>query len=163
MPERLVISNTTPLLYLHRIQRLSLLRQLYQQVQVPPAVVTELQLGRTQGHDVPALQDHDWLKQPHLPADAPAFNVPDLGPGEAEVLALAVRNPGCLILMDDALGRQIARLNRVTMTGTGGILLRAKRQGLLPSLRETLDQLLAAGFWLDEETQHLLLAQAGEL
>jgi predicted nucleic acid-binding protein len=162
MPERLVISNTTPLLYLHRIRRLTLLPRLYSQIHVPPAVIAEIAAGRERGCDVPVTEQCDWLKVRSLPDNQPVLHVPDLGDGEAEVLALAVRTAGCLVLMDDALGRQLARLNRITVTGTGGILLRAKRERLIPSLRDALEELVAAGFWLDDETTQLLLDQARE-
>jgi predicted nucleic acid-binding protein len=161
MPERTTIADTTPLLYLHRIGLLSLLPRLYNRVHTPPAVVAELERGRQQGCDVPAVSSLRWLKVTPLPAETVWPNIPDLGEGEAEVLALAKHSPGCLVLMDDTLGRQLARLNQITVTGTAGVLLRAKREGRLPSLRTALQQLTTAGFWLDDETaQHLLrLAQ----
>jgi predicted nucleic acid-binding protein len=162
MPERLVISNTTPLLYLHRIRLLALLPRLYGQIHVPPAVVAELATGRARGCDVPITEQYDWLRLRPLSADQPLFHVHDLGDGEAEVLALATRTPGCLVLMDDALGRQLARLNGITLTGTAGVLLRAKRERLIPSLQEALAELVGAGFWLDEDTMSLLLKRAGE-
>jgi predicted nucleic acid-binding protein len=162
MPERTVIADTTPLLYLHRIGLLTLLPRLYGQVHVPPAVVAELEQGRRQNCDVPVINGLAWLTVSPLPPGTVLLNIPDLGDGEAEALALAKRHPGCLVLMDDALGRQFAQLNHITVTGTAGVLLRAKREGLVSSLREALEQLTAAGFWLDEDTTKLLLALAKE-
>jgi uncharacterized protein len=52
MPD-LVISNTSPLFYLHRLRHLNLLQKLYQRIIVPEPVVDELNAGRDLGEDVP--------------------------------------------------------------------------------------------------------------
>jgi predicted nucleic acid-binding protein len=57
----LVISNTSPLFYLHRLGQLELLHKLYCRILVPEAVVEELKAGRDQGEDVPDIADHDWI------------------------------------------------------------------------------------------------------
>jgi predicted nucleic acid-binding protein len=57
MPE-VVISNTSPIFYLHRLRRLDLLQKLYQEIIVPKAVVAELEAGRRQGEDVPELDNY---------------------------------------------------------------------------------------------------------
>jgi hypothetical protein len=53
MPDRFVVSNTSPLLYLHQIGQLDLLRQLYGRVVVPEAVAKELARGAQLGIAVP--------------------------------------------------------------------------------------------------------------
>lgn len=63
MPD-LVISNTSPLFYLHRLGHLDLLRKLYGHIVVPEAVVTELEAGRRQGEHVADITDYDWI-EPH--------------------------------------------------------------------------------------------------
>lgn len=62
MPDRLVVSNTSPLLYLHQIGQLDLLRQLYGKVVVPGAVARELARGAQLGIDVPDLGRHPWVE-----------------------------------------------------------------------------------------------------
>ena len=52
MPEA-VISNTSPIFYLHRLRLLDLLQELYQKIIVPKAIVAELEIGHRQGEDVP--------------------------------------------------------------------------------------------------------------
>ncbi len=61
MPE-VVISNTSPIFYLHRLRRLDLLQKLYQEIIVPKAVVAELEAGRRQGEDVPEIDSYEWIK-----------------------------------------------------------------------------------------------------
>jgi uncharacterized protein len=58
----LVISDTSPLFYLHRLRRLDLLQELYQRITVPQAVADELKAGGDQGEDVPNIREYEWLK-----------------------------------------------------------------------------------------------------
>ena len=90
MPEQLTICNTSPLLYLHQINKLDLLRQLYQVVWFPPAVEAELDAGAEMGINVPRLSLYPWLNKASLASDASIPLVTDLGRGEAEVIALGL-------------------------------------------------------------------------
>jgi predicted nucleic acid-binding protein len=54
----------------------------------------------------------------------------DIGPGEAEAIALAIEAGAARIVLDDKKARRIARELGVTVTGTVGVLLRAKQRGL---------------------------------
>ncbi len=86
----------------------------------------------------------------------------DLGRGEAEVIALGLENPGSRLILDDTLGRRIARLQHMRFTGTVGVIVRAKQQGLLPALAPVIAALREAGLWLSEELITEVLRQAGE-
>ena len=61
MPD-IVISNTSPIFYLHRLGQLELLHRLYGRILVPEAVFEELKAGRDQGEDVPDVANHDWIE-----------------------------------------------------------------------------------------------------
>ncbi len=141
MPERSVIANTSPLLYLHQVAQLELLQKLYGTVQVPQAVVQELGAGKAQGINVPELATIDWVQSPTLPSLELIPNVMDLGQGEAEVIALGLMQPGSLLVIDDALGRQIAELYQLKYTGTVGVLIKAKQSGYLEAVGPILNSL----------------------
>ena len=81
----------------------------------------------------------------------------------AEVIALGLEFQGSLLVLDDQLARRIARVNQLSVTGTLGILLRAKEVGFLRAIRPILEQLQKTTMWLPEELVHLILAQANEL
>jgi predicted nucleic acid-binding protein len=123
-------SNTSPLLYLHQTGHLDLLKRLYGRIGLAPAVLSELRAGAALGISVPEPADHDWLAtlsvfNPHL---MPL--VTDLGPGETETIAQALEHPGSLVILDDLPGRRAARAAGLCVTGTLGVLLKAKRAGL---------------------------------
>ncbi len=149
MPERVVICNTSPLLYLHQVSKLELLAELYGEVTVPPAVESELRAGQQRAIDVPMVSDIGWI---HIRSPS-AKNLPpspvDLGVG-AQVIALGLELEGSLLVLDDRLARRVARVNGLPVTGTLGILLRAKEAGFLTAIRPTLAQLQKTTMWLPE-------------
>ncbi|ETW95028.1 MAG: hypothetical protein ETSY2_48740, partial [Candidatus Entotheonella gemina] len=147
MPE-LVISNTSPLFYLHRLRQLTLLRALYQQIVVPGAVRDELHAGRIQGEDTPELADYDWITVRSVQVPEFLMRITDLGLGEAQVLALALEEPGSLVILDDRFARAVAQMRHLRLTGTAGVILKAKQEGHLEAVTPLLDRLTQMGFRL---------------
>ncbi len=160
MPE--VICNTSPLQYLFQLGRLDLLHEMAGTVVVPPAVVNELAVGRNAGFQLPVVESFEWITVRTPGGAAAARLVADLGPGETEVLMLALEMPGAVAVLDDGLGRRIAQAIGVRFTGTLGILLAAKRSGRILSVRPLMDQLQGLGFRLSPRTRGIVLSRAGE-
>ncbi len=161
MPD-LVISNTSPLFYLHRLRHLDLLQKLYRQVVVPEAVVDELKAGRDQGEDAPDVTDYDWIEVRAVRTPTLVQLITDLGTGEAQVLALALEEPDCLVILDDRLAREVARLQNLRVTGTAGVILKAKQEGYIPAVRPLLDRLLQLDFRLSDPVKADILKLAQE-
>ena len=161
MPEALTaISNTSPLLYLHRIGQIQVLRRLYGLVCATTQVVAELAAG---GLDVPGIDAVGWLEIRDVRIPETLRLVPDLGAGEASSIALALEiGSSSLLLLDDRLGRRIAGLAGLSITGTAGILVRAKQKGLVPAVRPLLEELLRAGFHLRADHVSDICRLAGE-
>ena len=161
MPE--IICNTSPLQYLHQLGLLYILPALVGRVTVPPAVVVELVQGRAGGYDLPDPASLEWVSvvQPHSTPALPL--VVTLGPGEAEVLALALESPGRIVVLDDGLARQMAETLGLPLTGTLGLLLDAKRAGLVPAVKPLLEQLHTLRFRLARSTRAAVLQLAGEV
>ena len=127
----IVVSDTSPICYLLLIGEIELLPQLYGQLLIPQAVQQELANERS-----PAVVQA-WIGQPpewlviqtvNIPPDSDLAN-DDLGERAAIVLALATKAD--LIVIDDLLGRQVARLRQLRVTGLLGILDEAARQKLV--------------------------------
>jgi predicted nucleic acid-binding protein len=140
-----VICNTSPLQYLHQLGLLEILPALAGQVSIPPAVHREIAVGRAAGVDLPDLDALPWIRI-RAPRTTPALRlVHDLGPGEAEVLALALESPSPVVILDDGLARREAKILKVPHTGTLGLLLDAKAKGLVPRVLPLLDRLSSCG------------------
>lgn len=161
MPE--VISNTSPLQYLHQLGLLDLLPRLVGRVTVPAAVVEELEAGRALGHDLPEVASLDWVSVRAPVSSQQAFS-PDLGRGETDVLRLALEDSvsDVTVILDDMRAREAAERHGLRFTGTLGVLLEAKHAGLLPEVRPHLDRLDALGFRLARHTRAAVLRLAGE-
>lgn len=161
MPE--AISNTSPLLYLHRAGALKWLPSLFGRVWVPDAVAEELKEGQRQGYDVPAWSSSDWLVVTNPRAMPFEWLSLDLGPGELAAMVLALENPRLPVLLDDALARRTAAAAGLQVWGTLRVLLEAKAAGLTTLVAPTLDRLTASGMWLAPEIRLRVLRLAGEV
>jgi len=148
------VSNSSPLIALEKIGRLDLLQQLFSAVIIPPAVARET---------APTVKLPSWIKVDRLRwRPDPRTIRPSLGPGEIEAISLSLElRPGRVILDDDP-ARRLASSLGLQVTGTLGIILAAKRRGLLPNLKNEMDSLLATGFFIGAELYKELLRLAGE-
>ncbi len=98
MPD--VNCNTSPLQYLHQIERLHILHDLVGHIIVPSAVVEELAIGCSFDIELPDVSRIDWItvQQPTIiPA---SLLIHDLGPGETEVLSLALEAQVPVVILD---------------------------------------------------------------
>jgi predicted nucleic acid-binding protein len=162
MRERLVIANTSPLFYLHQVGHLEVLRALYGRIVIPVAVQAELAAGGQAGFATPDISRAKWIEVRPVRSKELIPAVVDLGPGEAEVLALGLEHPGSLLILDDRLGRRVAHLNSLTYTGTVGVLVKAKQAGHLKEIRGIVQQLRESGLWLTDDLVTMVLDQANE-
>lgn len=156
-----VISNTTPLLSLLKIDRLELLPQLYGKIVVPQAVFEEIEIGQKRGiyRDISKI---DWIEIRSLQNRELLSPLVKLDAGEAETIALALETGADLVIIDEFLGRSVARQFNLKMTGTLGILLRAKSENRLSAIRPLLEMLQRNGIWLDENLKKTVLKMAHE-
>jgi predicted nucleic acid-binding protein len=152
MPEsrRIVISNATPLIGLALIEHLHLLQSLYVEVLVPPAVYAEVLAGGPGRPGSAELQHATWIRRTPLQDPRRADLLSDLDRGEAEVLALAQELHADLVIVDERLGRRHAKRLGLTLTGTLGVLLRAKAQGHIAEIKPWIDQLQQGGIHLND-------------
>lgn len=160
MPE--VICNTSPIQYLHQLELLHVLHALAGEVIIPPAVVSELEEGRALGVNLPDVTALDWVTVRCPVSEAAVPLVTNLGPGETEVLMLALESHGAVVVLDDALARRVAETFGLPLKGTLGLLLDAKRAGLLPAVGPFLDQLQGLHFRLTPRTRAAVLKLAAE-
>ena len=145
-----VVSNTSPILNLAIVGQLDLIRQQFEQVQIPPAVLAELKVQdeRPGSQEIKAALESSWIQVQEIGSPLYVQLLQQtLDKGEAEAIALAVALQADWTLLDERDGRKVAKSVGLRVTGVLGILLRAKREGELSSLTEVIDALVAkAGF-----------------
>lgn len=157
-----IICNTSPLQYLHQIGRLDLLPRLVTRIVVPTVVAAELAEGRRLGLDLPVPETLSWVNLRAPRSEAVLRLATDLGAGETAVLALALESTEAIVILDDALARRHAEILGLRLTGTLGVLLDAKRAGLIASVMPLIDDLQTFGFQLSGSTRDAVLCLAGE-
>ena len=158
-----IVSNSSPLIHLAKIDQLQLLADFYKQVLIPPAVYDECVAQGKAYEDAKLIAQMDCLKIKELKdSNLVILLSVELDRGESEAIVLALQEQSDLLLLDDAEGREKARLYGLKYTGTLGILLRAKLTNKLPTLRDALDRLQETGFWLDSHLYRKLLQEVGE-
>jgi len=129
---------------------------------VPPAVVDELAEGRALGMNLPDLTLFDWITVRRPVSELAVPLVTNLGPGETEVLMLGLESGKEVVVLDDGLARRVAETLGLRLKGTLGLLLDAKRAGLIPTVGPLLDQLHALRFRVAPHTRAAVLKLAGE-
>jgi predicted nucleic acid-binding protein len=157
-----LICNTSPIQYLYQLGLFHILRSLAGRVIVPPAVMAELAEGRALGMNLPDLTLFEWVTIRRPVSELAVPLVTNLGPGETEALMLALESGKDVVVLDDGLARRVAETLGLRLKGTLGLLLDAKRAGLIPALGPLLDQLNALRFRVAPYTRTAVLKLAGE-
>jgi predicted nucleic acid-binding protein len=152
--------NTVPLIALVACDSLDLLKHLHQHVLVPTAVVDEFGRGGPGGAIAAGLPA--WLDVRTLRGPVPPMLVAHLDLGEASAIALALEARVPLVAIDERRGRLVARDVGLTVTGTLGLLLRAKRLGVIDAVAPRLSAMRQNGVWLGEALVRRVLAEAQE-
>ncbi|MEZ8217904.1 hypothetical protein B0813_001441 [Candidatus Fervidibacteria bacterium JGI MDM2 SSWTFF-3-K9] len=149
-----VVSNFTPLISFHQLGMLDLLRRLFGQIVIPPAVQFETFVRRPMP---------DWVVVQALSQPIPELlQKSGLGDGEKEAITLALEINADLLLIDEWAGRKVAKQLGLKITGTLGLLLTSKQRGLISEVKPFVEQLLQLGFYADGDLVRLVLSMAGE-
>jgi predicted nucleic acid-binding protein len=159
-----VISDSSPLILYSRIGRLDLLRDVFTRVIVPTAVCQEVVAegaGRIGSTDI---ERAGWiLRRDLLPKSPRPAPLAELGPGEAEAIALAVQSgEDTMVVLDDRKARRIASELGCVVMGSARVLTLAKNLGLLTTVGPMLKSLREAGLYLSDDAAREILILAGE-
>lgn len=131
---RKVIVNSTPLIALCKVNQLDLLRRLYEDITVPKAVFEEV----TQKNDLvrKEVTAASWIHiETVQDTKAKRMYRAKLHDGEVEVMILAQEHEGeHLVVIDDNAARKTAQFLGLTLTGTMGVLIKAKELGYIDSV-----------------------------
>lgn len=161
---RNVVLNTTPLIVLCNIGHLGLLRELYGEVIIPDAVFKEISAK----DDLVSRQVKKNLGWIHVKEETQsrqedrAMYRAKLHDGEVEVMLLAQDVQADLVVLDDNAAKRTALYLGLNVTGTLGVLLKAKEKGLIEKVAPLAAKMMANGFYLDDDVLTLVLKNAGE-
>ncbi|WP_373514219.1 DUF3368 domain-containing protein [Persicitalea sp.] len=144
-----------------KIDRLEILEQVYGTVTIPEAVFEELEKGRNKSYYID-LTDLSWIAIKAVKEKKLLTNLAELDVGEAEVIAIASELEARLVIIDEVLGQKIAKQASLKVTGTLGVLIKAKEMGLIDKLGPLVDDLQAQGIWIGDKLKETVLRQVEE-
>jgi predicted nucleic acid-binding protein len=136
----IVVSDTSPIRALAHLGLIEILRQLYGTVVIPTAVRIELGNALTSENLRTAIPEWMQIRAPSNIAEVSRLRI-ELDPGESEAIALAVEIHADYLLIDEWAGREVAASMGLTRVGVIGVLLQAKRHGIIPAIRPLIDRL----------------------
>ena len=158
MPNSITVVNSTPLIVMSNIGRLDILQQLYGSIVIPEAVRDEVSIK-----DPTLIARQDWIEivpiknQAAKEAFASVLHI-----GEVEVMILAKEIQAALVILDDGLARKHAKYLKLNLTGTIGVLLKAKKEKIIEHLKPLLDEIIRNGFYLSDNIYQEVMILADE-
>ena len=160
-----IVSDTGPLIGLAKISKIHLLRNIAEEVLIPPMVHRELlgKIGDEADQIDLALRDFIQIKKiPALGQEAESA-LSGLGEGEKQAIGLAYQlDNDVILLLDDRAGRQVAARLNIFTTGLIGLLLVAKEKGFVESVGTHIKELRDNGYWLSDDIMKTASKLAGE-
>ncbi len=147
-----IISDTSCLILLHKIDELQLLQKLFGTIIITQIVADEF------GNSLP-----EWISiQNPKDKNNVVMLEASLDKGEASAIALALEQKECLLIIDETKGRKLAMSLGLIITGTLGIIAEAKKSGYIQSVKIILDKIKLTNFRLTEELEKEILSQSKE-
>lgn len=152
MTDDVAVFDATPLIAFHQIGQLQLVRRLFGQTLAPTIVANEVQ--PTLGALPP------WIEV-RVVREMPTFRR-KIDSGERAAISLARQCSADFVILDDLAGRLLAAELGLTVSGSLGLLVRAKRRGLIREVRPMMDEMIANGLYTSARLRRAILELAHE-
>lgn len=133
---KIIISDTSTLILFHKIDEFDLLQKVYGELIITPEIVEEFGESLPDWFTVKAVSDRKYQDFLETQVDV----------GEASAIALASEFEDVLLLLDDLKARKLARLLKFKITGTLGIIHKAKQMAYIEKVKPLIDKLLLTDF-----------------
>ena len=147
-----IISDTSCLIVLAKIGEMDLLKKVYGSVFTTQDIASEF--GDSLPEWIEVLEVKDPFRQQLLELQ--------IDKGESSAIALALEIPGSTVILDDFKARKIAIKLGIQVTGTLGVIIRARQKGIISSIKPILGKLKQTNFRLSTELESEALMMAGE-
>ncbi|MCC8050659.1 MAG: DUF3368 domain-containing protein [Clostridiales bacterium] len=159
---RKVIVNSTPLIVLCGIGQLKLLRELYGEIYIPKAVYQEVTV-KTDSACLQLKNEESWIHVAEIKdTGEKKMYKAKLHDGEVEVMILAQEMKADLVILDDNAAKKTAKYLGLTVTGTLGVLIKAKQEGYVRQIYPLLTVMKRKGFYVSETVERMVLEKSNE-
>ena len=159
---RKIVVNSTPLIILGNINCLKILQELYGAIIIPRAVFEEV-TSKDDNAKLNLSQNLSWIKVLEVQdkSNRKMYQA-KLHDGEVEVMMLANEISADLLIIDDNAAKKTAKFLGFTVTGTLGVILKAKSEGIIPQVKPIVDEMLRQGFYISPKIIETVLKTAKE-
>ena len=149
---KIIISDTSCLIILSKINELDLLRRMYGKV------ITTAEVANEFGESLP-----EWVEI-RIASDAYRQRILELqiDKGEASTIALAIELTDSVVILDDYKARKIAESLGIPIIGTIGVIISAKKLGVIESIKPYIQKIRQTNFRISEDIEKRALEESGE-
>ncbi|HZW69727.1 MAG TPA: DUF3368 domain-containing protein [Hanamia sp.] len=161
--QKIIVSDTSCIGYLIQINLLHLLQTLYGEIIIPAAVNDEILQLENKGPILSEFKNADWIKiySTHNLSNVNKYkNILDRG--ELEAISIAIELQADLLIIDEKLGRIVAKTIGFDITGLVGILITAKNKNLILSVKKALDEVILLGCRISNTLYNIALKSCNE-
>ena len=149
---KIIISDTSCFIILTNIGELHLLQKLYSKITTTIEIATEFGEPLPEWVEILSVKSKDTQRLLEMQIDK----------GESSAIALALEIPDSLLILDDIKARKVATQLGLSITGTLGIIIKAKLEGIIPSVIPILNKIKQTDFRLSDEVELQVLKAAME-
>ena len=158
-----VIVNSTPIISLCHIGMLPLLKELYGEVLISEAVFHEINAKKDSVAKAELDNSLDQIRICKIENEmAKEFFKSQLHDGEVEVMILGKEEDATLLIVDDKNAKKHAKYLGFNVTGTLGVLLKAKREGHIEAIKPLIDKMISKNIYISSKIIALCLKEASE-
>ncbi len=145
----IVVSNATPIISLASIGKIDILKHFFDKVYIPQAVYDEIKSKKAFGYQE---IDDDFFQVEHI-KDEFAQNIllNDLDLGEAQTIVLAKEISADIVLIDETIGYNLAKSQKLNVKRTLSFLIASKKKGYIHEVRPLLDEMIEKGRWISRK------------
>lgn len=160
-----IVSNTTPIISLIKINKLELLKELFDEVYISKGVYEELIANKAFNEEIKLIKRSDFIKivavKNELAVKLLQKNM-GLDLGESESIVLYDESKADLLIIDEKKGRSVAKSISLNVVGTLGILLKAKDKDLIENIKPLLDKMIDANIRISNDLYNEIINKSGE-
>lgn len=159
-----VVINSSPLIALNCINKIPLLSDLFTEIIIPQEVYYETVISGNDEQIEKSIKSSSkfMIKSVETPLLV-EFLQDTLDKGESEVIALAKEQNISTVIIDELKGRRLAERHGLTVIGSLGILLIAKKYRLIPEVKELIQGMENNGIWIGKNLKFEVLKKANEV
>ena len=156
----IVVSNATPIITLSSIGKIDILKYFFEKVYIPQAVYDEIKSKKAFGYQ--EIEDEFFEVITIEDSFAQDILLNDLDLGEAQTIVLAKELNADIVLIDETIGYNLARSQKLNVKRTLSFLIVAKERGLIEEVKPLLDEMIENGRWISRRVYGDVLRECGE-